>query len=209
MAATAAMTDTNDQRGKAAPPTSRRHDAQAVASGGEPAGNDEPPSKSERKRQMHALQALGEQLVGLSRDQFARLDLPEELREAVEFAHRVTGREARRRHLQYLGKLMRRVDGDAIRASLERVTGESRSAVSLMHRAEKWRDRLLDDDQALTAFVTEHPDAEVQWLRNAIRAARRERELQQPPKHVRELYRRLHQHLDQPLRTSARSADDS
>lgn len=154
------------------------------------------PSKSELKRQMHALQRLGARLVELNRDQFARLDLPEELREAVEFAHRVTAHEARRRHMQYLGKLMRRVDADVIRAALDRVTGESRTAVSLMHRAESWRNRLLDDDQALTAFVAEHTDADVQWLRSAIRAARRERELQQPPKHARELYRRLHQQLE-------------
>ena len=98
--------------------------------------------------------------------------------------------------MQYLGKLMRRADADAIRASLERVTGESRAAVSLMHRAEAWRDRLLDDDAALTAFIAEHPDAEAQWLRSAIRASRRERQLQQPPKHARELYRRLYSHLE-------------
>ncbi|HZA96622.1 MAG TPA: ribosome biogenesis factor YjgA [Burkholderiaceae bacterium] len=156
----------------------------------------ERPSKTELKRQMHALQALGEQLVELSREQFARLDLPDELRDAVEFAHRVKGHEARRRHMQYLGKLMRRADTDAIRMALKRVTGESRAAVSLMHQAETWRDRLLADDDALTSFIGEHPDTEAQWLRSTIRAARRERELQQPPKHARELYRRLHLHLE-------------
>ena len=160
------------------------------------ADSDDRPSKTERKRQMHALQTLGERLVELSHDQFARLDLSDELREAVDFAHRVTSHEARRRHMQYLGKLMRRADADAIRAALERVTGESRAAVSLMHRAEAWRDRLLDDDEALTAFIAEHPDAEAQWLRSAIRASRRERQLQQPPKHTRDLYRRLFSHLE-------------
>ena len=176
MAATAAMTNNNDRRSKAERPTPAAPLRNASTGASEPASDGEPPSKSERKRQMHALQALGEQLVALSGEQLARLDLPDDLREAVEFAHRVTGREARRRHLQYLGKLMRSADGDSIRTSLERVTGESRSAVSLMHKAEMWRNRLLDDDQALTAFVTDHPDAEVQWLRNAIRAARRERD---------------------------------
>ncbi len=164
------------------------------------ADNGERPSKSELKRQMQALQRLGEQLVELNRDQFARLDLPDELREAVDFAHRVTSHEARRRHMQYLGKLMRQVDADAIRSALERVTGESRAAVSLMHRAETWRDRLLDDDHALTAFIAEHPDADVQWLRTSIRTARRERELQQAPRHARELYRHLHQTLESELR---------
>ncbi len=167
------------------------------------------PSKTERKKQMHALQSLGVQLVGLSHDQFARIDLPEELREAVTFAHQVTGHEARRRHMQYLGKLMRRADADAIRAALERVTGESRTAVSLMHQAETWRERLLDDDEALTVFVAQHPDAETQWLRTSIRAARRERELQQAPKHARELYRRLHRHLENELRERAPDADAS
>jgi len=160
------------------------------------------PSKSQRKRDMHALQKLGEQLVELNRDQFVRLNLPDELREAIEFAHRVKGHEARRRHMQYLGKLMRQVDADAIRAALDLVAGESRAAVSLMHRAETWRDRLLDDDDALTTWVAEYPEADVQWLRAAIRSARRERELQQPPKHARELYRRLHERLDGELRGS-------
>ena len=169
-----------------------------MADGDEPPGRQ--PSKTRRKQEMHALQKLGEQLAELNRDQFERLSLPDELREAVEFAHRVKGHEARRRHTQYLGKLMRTVDADAIRAALDRVTGESRAAVSLMHRAESWRDRLLDDDGALTAWVAEHPEADLQWLRAAIRAARRERELQQPPKHARELYRRLHERLDDEFR---------
>jgi ribosome-associated protein len=169
----------------------------------------ERPSKSELKRQMHGLQTLGEQLVELSSDQISRLDLPEDLREAVDFAHRVRGHEARRRHMQFLGKLMRRVDADAIRASLARINGESRAAVSLLHRAETWRDRLLGDDEALTAFVAEHPEAETQWLRSAIRSARRERELQQPPKHARELYRRVHQTLENELRKRAPHGNES
>lgn len=172
----------------------------AMADGDEPLDNES--SKTQRKREMHALQELGEQLVELNRDQFARLNLPNELHEAVEFAHRVKGHEARRRHMQYLGKLMRQVDADAIRTALDLVTGESRAAVSLMHRAETWRDRLLDDDDALTTWVAEYPEADVQWLRAAIRSARRERELQQPPKHARELYRRLHERLDGELRGS-------
>src|SRR5512137_1939906 len=99
-----------------------------------------PPSKSQRKRDMHALQALGAELVRLRRDQLQRIELPEELREAIEFARRVTSHEGRRRHMQYVGKLMRQVDADAIRAALSQATGESRAAVALMHLAERWRD---------------------------------------------------------------------
>jgi len=90
----------------------------------ETAGGSERPSKTQRKKEMHALQALGQQLVDLSRDQLAQVDLPEELREAIEFAHRVTSHEGRRRHLQYIGKLMRRLDASviaAIRTGLEKL----------------------------------------------------------------------------------------
>src|SRR5512134_1521304 len=156
---------------------------------------DLPPSKSQRKRDMHALQALGAELVKLRRDQLQRIELPDELREAVEFAHRVTSHEGRRRHMQYLGKLMRQVDADAIRAAIGRATGESRAAVALMHLAERWRDRLLADDEALTGFMSERPGADVQWLRSTIRAARREHAAGQPPKHARALYRWLHDEL--------------
>jgi ribosome-associated protein len=106
--------------------------------------------------------------------------------------------------MQFLGKVMRHVDAESIRTSLKRVTGESRAAVSLMHQAEAWRDRLVDDDHALTAFIAEHPEVETQWFRSAIRSARRERELGQPPKHARELYRRLHSHLEDQQLTDAR-----
>ncbi|HTN50672.1 MAG TPA: ribosome biogenesis factor YjgA [Burkholderiaceae bacterium] len=156
---------------------------------------DGTPSKSQRKRDMHALQALGAELVRLRREQLDRLDLPDELREAVEFAHRVTSHEARRRHMQYLGKLMRQVDADTIRAGIAGVTGESRAAVAQMHLAERWRERLLEDDAALTEFLAGHPGADVQWLRAAIRAARRERAAERAPRQARELYRWLHGQL--------------
>jgi ribosome-associated protein len=155
----------------------------------------ERPSKTQRKKEMHALQALGQQLVDLSRDQLARVDLPDELREAIDFAHKVTSHEGRRRHMQYIGKLMRRVDAEEVRAAIGRATGASRAAVALMHLAERWRDRLLADDEALTEFMAERPGADVQWLRATIRAARREHGAGQAPKSARELYRWLHDEL--------------
>jgi ribosome-associated protein len=165
------------------------------APGSDEPGANERPSKTQRKKQMHALQLLGERLVTLSPDQLERIDLPEELREAIDFARGVTSHEGRRRHMQYLGKLMRRVDGEALREALGRATGESRAAVALMHHAERWRDRLLADDAALTEFMAEHPGADAQWLRAAIRAARREHDAQQAPRHSREIYRWLHDRL--------------
>jgi len=97
--------------------------------------------------------------------------------------------------MQYLGKLMRQSDAEAIRAGIARATGTSRAAVAQMHLVERWRDRLIAEDGALTEFVAAHPVADVQWLRAAIRAARRESAMQQAPRHARELYQWLHQQL--------------
>ncbi len=84
----------------------------------------EPPSKTRLKRQMHELQRLGERLAALAPAQLARIELPEALREQIELARRITAREALRRQLQYVGRLMRQADADAIRAALAEVTGK-------------------------------------------------------------------------------------
>ncbi|HTT10527.1 MAG TPA: ribosome biogenesis factor YjgA [Burkholderiaceae bacterium] len=155
------------------------------------------PSKTKRKQAMAALQQLGEDLLRLNAAQLARIDLPEPLRDALLEAHRVTAHEGRRRQLQYIGRLMRRVDPEPIRGALAAASGASRAAVALMHRCERLRDRLLEDDQALTEFLSEHPQADAQPLRALIRAARREVAAGVAPKHMRQLYRWLHETLQQ------------
>lgn len=155
----------------------------------------ERPSKTQLKKEMHELQALGERLTELSAEQLARIELPDAVREAVVFDRSVTSHEGRRRHRQYLGKLMRQVDADQVRTALDGVTGASRAAVALMHHAERWRDRLLADDASLTEFLAAHATTDVQWLRAAIRAARHEHATHAAPKHARELYRWLHARL--------------
>lgn len=151
------------------------------------------PSKTQRKQAMTALQQLGEGLLRLNQAQLDRLDLPEALRQALVDAGRITAHEGRRRQLQYVGRLMRQVEPEPLRRALADATGASRAAVALMHQCERWRDRLLDDDQALTDFLAEHPQANVQQLRATIRAARRERAAAAAPRHARDLYRSLHE----------------
>jgi len=153
---------------------------------------NERPSKSQRKREMTALQDLGVALVRLSTDQLACMDLPENLRDAIGQARRITDHEGRRRQLQYVGRLMRGADAEAIQRALAAATGGSREAAELLHRCERWRDRLIDDDAALTELLSSHPAIDAQPLRATIRAARRERDLGMAPKHARELYRALH-----------------
>lgn len=88
----------------------------------------ERPSKTRLKRQMHDLQRLGERLVALPPAQLARIELPEALREQIDLARRITAREALRRQLQYVGRLMRGADADAIRAALEAMSGRPGAA---------------------------------------------------------------------------------
>jgi ribosome-associated protein len=149
----------------------------------------ERPSKTRRKKDMHALQSLGESLVELSAHQLAQVEMPEDLRDAVLEAKRISGREGRRRQLQFIGRLMRDIDPAPIRAKLDVWRGQSREATAQLHAVERWRDRLLADDEALTAFAREHPGADLQVLRTAIRETRRERAAERPPRHFRDLFR--------------------
>jgi ribosome-associated protein len=157
----------------------------------------ERPSKSQRKREMTALQALGESLLGLPPAALARIDLPEPLREALAEVARMGSHEARRRQLQYIGRLMRQIDPGPLRSAIDDATGESKQSVALMHRCERMRDALLADDAALAALLAELPGVDTQHVRATIRAARREQREGRPPKHARELYRWLHEQFTQ------------
>ncbi len=106
---------------------------------------DERPSKSQLKREMHALQALGERLIAMNEAERARFPLSDELLAAIEETGRIRAREARRRHMQYVGKLMRREDLDGIRAVFDELDREQLQRDHAFHRLEKWRDRLIDE----------------------------------------------------------------
>src|SRR5262249_41408488 len=120
------------------------------------------PSKTQRKKQMHELQALGERLVALNATQLSEIGLPHELRAAADDAKRFTRHEARRRHMQYRGGLMRDVDPEPIREKLKIWDGLSHEHTARHHRVERWRERLLQDDDALGALAMEHPGVDTQ-----------------------------------------------
>jgi ribosome-associated protein len=153
----------------------------------------EPISKTRRKRDMHALQELGERLAGLNRAQVESLDLPEDLRDALLEAPTLTKHEARRRHMQYIGRLMRAVDPEPLRERLRQWDGQSSAHTALLHRVERWRDRLVEDENAAQELAQElgARGAQVNWqaLRTQSREARLERQQNRPPKHYRELFR--------------------
>lgn len=155
--------------------------------------DDEPvhdgPSKSQRKRDMLDLQALGERLATLGEERLTSLDLPERLADAVRQARRLTKHGALRRQRQFIGRLMRDIDAGPIQEAFDRWDGLSKADIALQHRAERWRERLLVEPDALTAFAGEHPGADLQRIRTLIRNAQSERAAEKPPRSYRELFR--------------------
>jgi len=116
---------------------------------------DEIPSKTKKKQEMHELQRLGAALVQLSAAHFERMSLPEELAQAVREARRIRSHEAKRRQVQFIGRLMRGLDAEPIRARLAAVAGGSAQERARHKRLEHWRARLLEDEGALTEFARE------------------------------------------------------
>lgn len=150
------------------------------------------PSKSMLKRIQLELQDLGKEMTKLSTEQLQKVGLPEDVYvEIVEF-RRMKSFGAQRRQLQLIGKKMRDMDPAAVREAIDRATGESKAAVALHHRCERLRDQMLEDDGAVKKFIDEHPEIDIQALRQMVRAARKEREQQKPPKNYRALYQLLH-----------------
>ncbi len=147
------------------------------------------PSKTQRKQAMHELQDLGAQLVDLSQERLDEIALPPDLRQAVLEAKRVTAREARRRQLQYIGRLMRDVDPEPIRAKFDAWNGQSKSEKALHHTAERWRDALLAGGSALTEFAALFPGSDLQPLRNLLRVASGDLAQGKAPRHNREIFR--------------------
>lgn len=149
------------------------------------------PSKSEIKRQMTALQSLGAELVALPAERLKKLDLPENLREAMRDAQRFTAHEAKRRQLQYIGKLMRGIDCAPIQAALDEIKGISATATIRLQRLERLRERLMADEAVVGEILERHPAADVQRLRQLRRNALKEAERNKPPHAFRELFRVL------------------
>jgi ribosome-associated protein len=135
-------------------------------------GEPPPPTKGELKRQARTLQALGERLIEAPEELVAGLDLPEKLRDAIALARRITSHGALVRQKLFVGKLMRRVDPEPIRAALEAVSATARLEAMRFKRAERWRDRLvLEGQAAIVEFIAEFPQVDRTVLTGLISAA--------------------------------------
>ncbi|BCK88306.1 hypothetical protein MIZ01_2109 [Sideroxyarcus emersonii] len=158
-----------------------------------------PPSKTKIKKQMQELQDIGKTLTGLPNEKLRELDLPENLLEALTEYKRMTKFGALNRQLQYIGRLMRDVEPAPILAKLDAWNGVSRQHTAWLHQLEHWRDRLLEQPEALTELLAAHPEADAQRLRTLIRNAQKEKEAAKPPKSYRELFQALREIIPEPL----------
>ena len=164
------------------------------------------PSKSQLKREMTALQKLGEELIAESRDRVKRVPMPEDVRDAILECQQIKDHEGRRRQTQYVGKKMRTLEPHEIaeiQKTLDSWRGLSKADTAAMHALERHRDRLLKNDGALTELLAQHPELDVQHVRTMIRNARKEQAENKPPKAYREIFQLLKE-----LQKSSGNQDD-
>ena len=169
------------------------------------------PSKSQLKREMTALQKLGEELVAEPRDRVKRVPMPEDVRDVILECQQIKDHEGRRRQMQFVGKKMRTLEEHeiaAIQKTLDSWRGLSKADTASMHALERRREKLLKDDNALTELLAQHPDLDVQHLRTLIRNARKEQAENKPPKAYREIFQILKQ-LQAESRSGNAAEDDA
>lgn len=156
-------------------------------------GDDTLKSKSQLKREAHALQALGEALLDYPAATLREAGIADDLCDAIAAAQGIRQHSARKRQRQYIGKLMRKLDPEPIQAILDRLTAPDKAETAALHRLEHWRDRLIaEGDPAVSALLDTDPHLDRQHLRRLVRDARSERQKQiQPARHARALFRYL------------------
>lgn len=169
------------------------------------------PSKSQLKREMTALQKLGEILVEAPRDRVKKVPMPEDVLDAILACQQITSHEGRRRQMQYVGKKMRTLTEDevaTIQKAVDSWRGASKAETAALHAIERQREKLLADDAALTALRDRHPGIDLQQLRTLIRNARKEQAEHKPPKAYREIFQIL-KSLQAPAAASDNDDEDN
>ncbi|WP_308447021.1 ribosome biogenesis factor YjgA [Chitinimonas prasina] len=165
-------------------------------------------SKSQMKRDVEALQDLGVELIGLSKLQLKKLDLPDALLVAIKDAQKITANGAIKRQRQYIGRLMRDIDPAPIQALLDSLRGDNDKQNAWLHQLERTRDELVADDKAVAKLIEEHPQIDIQQLRTMVRNARAERAAQKPPKHFRSLFQFLKELYPEPALLASSDDED-
>lgn len=153
-------------------------------------------SKSERKREITALQELGARLLELSNEQVREIAVPRELEEALLLARTLKSHGARRRHMQYIGVLMRKIDSEPIRTAINEIERGQKRKAREFRQIEQIRDSLLEgSDAVFEEIASRFPDTDIQKIRQLVRSSRKEEKEGRPPKHSRLLFKYLREVL--------------
>ncbi|MFT4465919.1 MAG: ribosome biogenesis factor YjgA [Sodalis sp. (in: enterobacteria)] len=148
-------------------------------------------SKSEIKRDAEALKQLGVELVSLGKNALDKIPLDADLRAAIALAQRIK-REGQRRQIQLIGKMLRARDPEPIQQALDKLKNRHNQQVTLFHKLEVLRDKLLaQGDDAIAEVLENYPQADRQQLRALVRNAQKELAANKPPKTARQLYQYL------------------
>ncbi|MCK5894830.1 MAG: DUF615 domain-containing protein [Endozoicomonadaceae bacterium] len=154
--------------------------------------DDDIVSKSQIKREMHELREMGVRLQTLKPSHLEKLPLNEQLRAALEEGRRIKSFNAQKRHLNFVGKLMRVQDVKPIREYLQRLDSQTEASAHHFHQLERWRKQLLTEgNTALTKYLSEHPQADHQHIRQLVRNTLKEQKENKPPSQNRKLFRYL------------------
>src|SRR5690606_32553388 len=157
-------------------------------------------SRSQQRRDALDVLELAQRLVALPPAQLAKLPVPEDLHPHIADTRRITSHIARKRQMAFLAKQMRREEDetlDAIRDAIDAGSDAARQETALLHRAERWRERLLEEgDAALAELIEAHPAADRQQLRQLVRNTLDERKRNKPPHAFRELFRAVKELLE-------------
>ena len=158
-------------------------------------------SKSQRKRDAKELVSLAKEMISMTENRFKKLPLDEDLRSELEFARSIKAHGARKRQLMTVGKMLRQRDNQELLDAVYNIDQKNRKANARFHQIEAWRDRLIEgDNQILSEFLEQSPDANVQNLRQLIRNAKKEITMGKPPSASRKLFKLLRElDAEQPL----------
>jgi len=156
------------------------------------------PSKTQLKRESEALQKIGEQLIALRQQDLDNMQLPEKLVEAVRVARKLNARGGLKRQKQYIGKIMREIDSEAVIKQLQHIQHRHDASNAAFKKTEHWRDRLIGEHshQALTELLNQYPEMDRQHLNQLMRQAKKEATAGKPPTAARKLFKYVREFVD-------------
>ena len=157
--------------------------------------NKEFVSKTELKKDSKKIQAFGKKISELSSEEISSFNFPDTILKAIKDCKSIKSNVAKKRQVQYLGKLLREIDLSEIYLKMDQINSNSQLEVRNNHKAEIWRERLIQDKDAVTELIRLCPDVDRQKIRQLIQNTLKETKASNPPKYYRQLFKYIKEHI--------------